>query len=664
MLTQELSNRLIAAYFLHPDGSLFHHQIDTYDEFISVGIQGIVHQKKLIRLEAEEQNGAKRAVEVEFGRVTVFPPCTREPDGETRALTPIEARMRKMTYQLGVGVDVTQRDFVADANGEIVVHERVFREVPIIKIPCMVNSRYCVGSTKYDRDTIGGYFIINGHEKTCQSQIKLRVNCPFVHKGTTGYYSEVRSCNEMSWRSTVSLRVLAKRNSKHGLTCTVPGLQEEVPLLVVLGILAPPFMEMEELVNVVLAHVLYWTAQSDDDIARNKIDANVVEQAVFFGVEIPSTGDTQSDCTALAAQEYTKERTPERRMAAALRTFNVDMLPHLGVDRAEETLARKFTYVCMMAAQSLSALHSDRPDSSDNRDHWRHKRIDACGPLIAMLFRQLWRNFSRSFEMQLRKSFEANGSVQLLHLMSSRKMETGMKYHFSTGVWSVMKGVDPSANSGVCQAMSRMSRMAAISSLRRINCPVNRQGKTSMPRMLHISDYGHVCTTETPEGSGCGLILNLPLICHVRSGGVHVNTVINVLTVLLGEPQKPGTSPPDAGDKNCSCILIGGFIWGCVQQSPQDVLNVLREARHAFVLPRDATICVSRSCVFLNCDSGAVVRPIIRLDRVHLLAHADSDTWDSYFATGAIEYVDQEEIDEHCCVAATPSEVLWESPHR
>tara|TARA_X000000950_G_scaffold209740_1_gene252212 strand:+ start:1627 stop:5232 length:3606 start_codon:yes stop_codon:yes gene_type:complete len=651
-------DHVVRAYLEHPEGSLFHHQIESYDAFMQVGLEQIVHHRRVIRVEAKHEGGPC-AIEIEFGRVTVFPPCVREHDGQTRPLSPLEARVRKLTYQVGVGVDVEQRMYKMDENDvEQLESRKTFCEVPIVQIPCMLNSSYCIQQTSHVRESVGGYFIINGHEKTCQAQIKLRINCPFTHKSVNGYYSEVRSCNEASWRSTVSLRVLAKRGARGGLFCTVPAFTDEIPLFVVLAILSPPRKSVNDLLAVIVKHITFW--------ARGACTVDLVD-LVGRGVPAVELGAGQNTRGAMldhAAQEYTKERTPDRRLQCAMRALNTDLLPHLGGhsgagEVSTEAEARKFTFVCRMASQALCALHAegDGIDQSDNRDHWRHKRIDSCGQLIAMLFRQLWRNFSRSLEVQLRKNFESDHRVQILQLMTSRKMETGLKFHFSTGVWSVMKGVDSSANSGVCQQISYLSRMAAISSLRRINCPVNRQGKTAMPRMLHISDYGHVCTTETPEGSGCGLILNLPIICHVRIGGQCMQTLTSVVTALVGAPESFVDWVPDLS-RVTTVIVINGFLWGIVDARPEDVRTRLRDARHGEALPRDCSIFVENECVHLHSDAGAVVRPIVRLDRIERLrALNPKSSWDAFFATGAVEYVDQEEIDAHCRVAATAHEI-------
>ena len=70
--------------------------------------------------------------------------------------------------------------------GDFAHHDsRVYKEVPLLSVPTMVRSRYCNLHTQPDEPNEcamdqGGYFIINGSEKTVQAQEKLRINYPFV----------------------------------------------------------------------------------------------------------------------------------------------------------------------------------------------------------------------------------------------------------------------------------------------------------------------------------------------------------------------------------------------------------------------------------------------------------------------------------------------------
>ena len=75
--------------------------------------------------------------------------------------------------------------------------------------------------------------------------------------------------------------------------------------------------------------------------------------------------------------------------------------------------------------------------------------------------------------------------------------------HFSTGNWGVQRSNN--SQTGVAQMMSRMTAVAALSNLRRINTPINREGKAPKPRQLHYTSWGIVFPVETPEGTSCAM---------------------------------------------------------------------------------------------------------------------------------------------------------------
>lgn len=813
------------------EGSLFHHQITSYNQFITRGLSEILHHRPNINI----QGTSTRSLRITFGRVTTFAPSVRESNGEYRVITPIEATRRKMTYSLGVAMDMTQEFF----EGGVLVSTTEFREVPIMRIPLMVGSQVCVSSThSVSRDSVVGYFIINGLEKTTQAQIKLRVNTMFVHSVPGAVYNEVRSCDEARWRATSSLRIGVRAR---GISAKLVVLADDIPVYAILAALlhdSPHGATRESVCSLILKHLSRWCAPEDDaatlvaliavhlgdssdadtgpsdsggngggdvavpstvvaaaDIgsspntgarlgggrsarstlpkrkftarkkptpstasataegrrgggtiveedgddddddddmgvedddefdtaaAGNAVDDDDDEDDVReddddeddldeeareddeddededdIGAEeedpgdddelegeIPHTAELAQDSRTakitlittpwssevgsegisqlrLISSRYARERTPERRLSTTFRALVLELLPHLGTESTIEVNLRKFTFVCKMIARAGGVYLTDQnktdgtTNSGDDRDDWAHKRVDACGPLIGMLLRQMWRTFLRALDLSMRRALDLSVHPRVIDFISARKIETGIKYHFSTGSWRVMKSADHSSAHGVCQQITRTSVLSEISSLRRINCPVNRQGKTSLPRMLHPSDYGNVCCTETPEGSSCGLILNLSLVARVRIG-VDTRSVVDLICTLLPDCMRLRPLEPDIS-RDELIIIVSGFIAGVIYHaSALHVRELLREARATSALPRDCSIIASSSsnAVYINCDAGAVLRPCARTDRLERLFSPDVLDWEDAFATGAIEYLDVEEVQAHCCVCS------------
>ena len=51
--------------------------------------------------------------------------------------------------------------------------------------------------------------------------------------------------------------------------------------------------------------------------------------------------------------------------------------------------------------------------------------------------------------------------------------------------------------------------------MRRINTPIDKNGKLIPPRKLHNTTWGFLCPAETPEGQSVGVVKNLSYMTHV-----------------------------------------------------------------------------------------------------------------------------------------------------
>lgn len=89
----------------------------------------------------------------------------------------------------------------------------------------------------------------------------------------------------------------------------------------------------------------------------------------------------------------------ERRLRYAQEILQKEMLPHISMaEGAESKKAYFFGY--MIHRLMLAAL--ERRDL-DDRDHFGKKRLDLAGPLLANLFRMLFRKLTRDVYRYLQK---------------------------------------------------------------------------------------------------------------------------------------------------------------------------------------------------------------------------------------------------------------------
>ena len=121
------------------------------------------------------------------------------------------------------------------------------------------------------------------------------------------------------------------------------------------------------------------------------------------------------------------------------------------------------------------------------------------------------------------------------HQGKAKQITINMHEPFRSGAWSSQ----PNVNTGVVQAVPRLSPYTAMAHMRRIMTALKKEGKIPTPRQLHLSQWGYNCAIETPEGQQCGLILVLTMLCQV-SKGVPTSTMTSALsTSFRARPDPP-----------------------------------------------------------------------------------------------------------------------------
>lgn len=74
-----------------------------------------------------------------------------------------------------------------------------------------------------------------------------------------------------------------------------------------------------------------------------------------------------------------------------------------------------------------------RPE--DDRDHYANKRLDLGGPLLAQLFRQLFRKLTKDVRGYVQKCVDSGKEVNLPFAVKTGTISKGLKYSLATGNW-------------------------------------------------------------------------------------------------------------------------------------------------------------------------------------------------------------------------------------
>lgn len=350
-------------------------------------------------------------------------------------------------------------------------------------------------------------------------------------------------------------------------------------------------------------------------------------------------------------RDGTKEPTRERRLRYLEHIITNEILPHMGLTMSDDVNRSKACYLGFMVRKLINTYTGQL--QCDDRDHYANKRIETAGMLMSLLFRQVYRTQLKTLTSQMHRQLEQNKLAfsNVSEMINPKKITGAFKYAFSTGNWGMQRG--NSTQTGVAQMLSRMTTVAALSNLRRINTPINREGKAPKPRQLHYTSWGIVCPVETPEGTSCGLIKNLAMMAHVRIG-TYSTAVKEQLESVRDVPLIKLLDASNSHRARGIPVVVNGTLH-MYTPSKQDALRLLermRGMRRRSMLPFDTSISFVDNSVCIDTDPGCLLRPVLvrsemrNVRRYIREAPSYEQLWEYLLARGAIEYVDkQEEID-------------------
>jgi DNA-directed RNA polymerase II subunit RPB2 len=183
------------------------------------------------------------------------------------------------------------------------------------------------------------------------------------------------------------------------------------------------------------------------------------------------------------------------RIKHAKEILQREMLPHVSTLSGNEG-KKAFFIGYMVYRLCIAALGRT---TEDDRDHYGKKRLDMAGSLFAGLFRQLFRKFAKTTQLELTKMVNKQKDMALATAIKANTITKDLRYALNTGNWGSSKSGQV-LKTGVAQVLNRLTFVSSLSHLRRLNTPLQKQGKLTKPRQLHNTHWGMICPAETPEG--------------------------------------------------------------------------------------------------------------------------------------------------------------------
>uniref|UniRef100_A0A672U329 DNA-directed RNA polymerase subunit beta n=1 Tax=Strigops habroptila TaxID=2489341 RepID=A0A672U329_STRHB len=597
---------------------------------------------------------------LKFEQIYLSKPTHWERDGAPSPMMPNEARLRNLTYSAPLYVDITKTVIKEGEDQLQTQHQKTF----IGKIPIMLRSTYCLLNGLTDRDLCelnecpldpGGYFIINGSEKVLIAQEKMATNTVYVFAKKDSKYAytgECRSCLENSSRptSTIWVSMLARggqgaKKSAIGqrIVATLPYIKQEVPIIIVFRALG--FVSDRD----ILEHIIY---DFEDPEMMEMVKPSLDEAFVIQEQNVA--------LNFIGSRGAKPGVTKEKRIKYAKEVLQKEMLPHVGVSDFCET--KKAYFLGYMVHRLLLAALGRR--ELDDRDHYGNKRLDLAGPLLAFLFRGMFKNLLKEVRIYAQKFIDRGKDFNLELAIKTRIISDGLKYSLATGNWGDQKKAHQ-ARAGVSQVLNRLTFASTLSHLRRLNSPIGRDGKLAKPRQLHNTLWGMVCPAETPEGHAVGLVKNLALMAYI-SVGSQPSPILEFLKSGVWKTWKE-ISPAAIAD--ATKIFVNGC-WVGIHKDPEQLMNTLRKLRRQMdIIVSEVSMIrdIREREIRIYTDAGRICRPLLIVEKQKLLLkkrHIDqlkereynNYSWQDLVASGVVEYIDTLE-EETVMLAMTPDDL-------
>lgn len=467
------SQALIRNYF--DQHSLVQADIESFNYFIEKELQEIVNENKKIEPTIIPANVEE--FEVHLDKIWVTKPEITEADGSTRAIAPVEARLRNISYSAPIYMEVS-----AHING---VQRESFK-TQIGSIPIMLKSKNChlhglsraeLIEKGEDPDDPGGYFIVNGTEKVIINVEDLASNRFVVEQASSGV---------SPW--------LGKVFSEKG-SYRIPHTMEKLKD----GLFYMTFTRVKRVPLIPIVKALGMTKDEDIMRAIGLPDNSEVIINLYEFVDIK----TPEDALDYLSKKVGISQTREIRLERIQEIVDKYLLPHVG-STEEERLEKAYS-LCKYLKRYIMISNGEIPE--DDKDHYMNKRLKMSGDLLADLFRVnlkvLIGDMLYNFQRIVKRGKFPSIKVIIREKLMTQKIYSAM----ATGNWV-------GGRTGVCQRLERLNFLQTLSHLQRVVSPLSSSQENFAARALHSTHLGRLCPSETPEGSNIGLRKNLAMLAR------------------------------------------------------------------------------------------------------------------------------------------------------
>jgi len=678
---------IIESYFKGQQLERFvRHQLESYNNFVGYQITKTIEMFNPVHIASEQDYDAtskKYALEIfiTFENFNIYRPQIHENNGAIKLMFPQEARLRNFTYAASTTIDINIK-YIVRTGPNLENTQIMYKTIPRVhigKLPIMLKSNICVlnqykhfdnsqtGECKFDA---GGYFIINGSEKTVLGQERAaenRVYCFNIEKNDTKYLwkAEIKSVPDYKCISPKQISMLlSSKNNGFGfpIVLEIPRVKQPIPLFIVfraLGVITD-----KEICEKILLNI----EDSKNKQLLEALQASVIEADKHL---------TQEECikciTSFAM--YTpinmdKETGAKKKHEFTLDILNNDLFPHC------HSMEQKIYFLGYMANKLLMAYFDII--KQDDRDSYINKRVDGTGTLLNNLYRNYFNKLVKDMEKQIIREINTGSwrskddyeniinLTNIYKIIKSTTIENGIKRALSTGDFGIKHS--NSNKVGVAQVYNRLNYVSSLSHARRISTPTDKSGKLIPPRKLHNTTWGFLCPAETPEGQSVGVVKNISYMTHmtIYSNSLPLYEYILPSIIKIDDPELTTEFIYDKVK-----VFINGA-WVGITLNPEELYISLKDKKHKGIINIYTSVVFDYKLKEIRVcnDSGRLTRPLLRVKNRNILINDlimrnlqnGEYNWDNLLTSSkldeaVLEYIDPEE-QSWSMIATKPKDLI------
>ncbi|CRG95941.1 DNA-directed RNA polymerase III subunit, putative [Plasmodium gallinaceum] len=599
--------KLLPAY-LKVKGLVKQH-IESYNYFIKREIKTIMNAttNKIIKSDIDEH------FYVEFLDINVGTPSIEENMIETN-LTPQICRQRDLTYSAPIYVDV---EYV---KGNSIITKN---NVEIGRLPVMLRSDICVLNNKNEEELMklgecpydpGGYFIVKGTERVLLMQEQLSKNRIIVEMDIK--HNICATITSTTAESKSRCAIVYKNNKlylKHN------SFIDDIGVCIILR--AMGYESDQEIFQMVGSQGKYLNGilLSLYELYTENIKTNL-DALLYIGKKIRPRLLAKGFFSSMKEKQVKNEKDI---IEEGLDFLSRVLLSHIQ-QKSKYDFRNKARCICLMIRRVLDSANNK--NEIDDKDYYGNKRLELAGQLISLLFEDLYKRFyftlkkqidqtlSKYMQSNYNSKLKNNGNINdnypdVFRNLPKDIITRGMQTAISTGNWNIKRF--KMEKSGVSQVLSRLSFIACIGMMTRLNSQFEKGRKVSGPRALQPSQWGVLCPCDTPEGESCGLVKNLALMTHVTNDNENNENLIEIL-YTLGVEDSDSLTGEEIYKEGVFFVILNGIFLG-VHKRPKKFMKRIRYLRRYGKIGQFVSIYDNflHNAIYISTDGGRLCRPLI-----------------------------------------------------